>query len=472
MLKGTLWDVKRSEAIFGILRIPVDAAAACAAILLAYRLREAQIDLLPGVQLLEPATTLPSIMTYVETFALPWTVAFMGIAASLGLYALLATRSAWSEVGRLLLSSLLWLTLVIAWFFLVEKQLFYSRILLLHATLFLALFAVMGRVTVLLLQRAFLRNGIGVRTVVSVGMQEPVAAACRVLTGDVRYRYLGHRKSWEQVRSMLLTEDVDLVLQTDPNPASDDTNALIECCRSEHIGYAFLPPVLAENPHQLHIDKLGMVPMLAFHPTPLDGWGRILKRVFDLVVGCALILLLSPVFVVLVVLVVLFQGFPIFYVSHRVGESRRDNIPVLKFRTMIRNADVLKATLKDKSHRDDGPLFKVKDDPRITHLGKFLRRWTLDELPQLFNVLIGQMSLVGPRPHLPDEVGHYTQYQRRVFAVKPGMTGLAQVYGRSDLPFAEEVRLDLRYIEEWSPLLDLWILWRTVFVVLGKRGAD
>jgi len=137
---------------------------------------------------------------------------------------------------------------------------------------------------------------------------------------------------------------------------------------------------------------------------------------------------------------------------------------------MVQGADKQKQILQQKNERSDGPLFKIKDDPRVTRIGKVLRRFDLDELPQLFNIILGQMSLVGPRPHLPEEVDRYTLFQRRVFAVKPGMTGLAQVSGRSTLKFAEEVRLDLQYIEEWSVLLDLWILWRTVFVVL--RGTE
>jgi lipopolysaccharide/colanic/teichoic acid biosynthesis glycosyltransferase len=124
------------------------------------------------------------------------------------------------------------------------------------------------------------------------------------------------------------------------------------------------------------------------------------------------------------------------------------------------------------SHRNDGPLFKVRNDPRVTPFGHFLRHWSLDELPQLINVLVGEMSLVGPRPHLPEEVDQYSPYERRVFAVKPGITGLAQVTGRSNLKFEEEVKLDLQYVEEWSLFLDLWILWRTVFTVLKRDGAD
>jgi lipopolysaccharide/colanic/teichoic acid biosynthesis glycosyltransferase len=154
------------------------------------------------------------------------------------------------------------------------------------------------------------------------------------------------------------------------------------------------------------------------------------------------------------------------------GDKGRRKIGVYKFRSMVPDADRRKEQLVRLNHRRDGPLFKIRNDPRVTRVGKFLRRWTLDELPQLFNVLRGQMSLVGPRPHLPEEVERYSLEQRRVFAVRPGVTGYAQISGRSDLSFEEEVRLDLQYIEEWSLLLDLWILWRTFFAVLSKKGAD
>jgi len=144
---------------------------------------------------------------------------------------------------------------------------------------------------------------------------------------------------------------------------------------------------------------------------------------------------------------------------------------VLKFRSMVNNADELKEELMDKGHRE-GPLFKMKNDPRVTRMGKFLRRWSLDELPQLINVFKGELSIVGPRPHIPEEVSKYSDFQKRVFAVKPGITGMPQISGRSDLAFDEEVRLDLQYIEEWTPWLDLWIMWRTIGVVLKGEGAD
>jgi exopolysaccharide biosynthesis polyprenyl glycosylphosphotransferase len=448
----------------------MDALAVSAALLLSFRLREANIDLVPRVQLLDPSHTLPSMNAYLSSFVTPGVFLFVIVAALLGLYALRTTASAWREIGSIIVAALLWLIAVIAWYFLVERELFYSRILLAHAAFFIILFVTLGRSAVVLLQRALLRCGIGIRLVISVGAL-PIAAIARdVLARDIRYEYLGHVPDLDSLRSIRARCTPDLVIQTDPSPQSEMTMQIIEDCRSHHIGYAFLPPVFADVPHLLEVRHLGLVPMLQFMPTPLDGWGRVLKRLFDLVMSIVLLVVLSPLLLLLALGIVITSGLPIFYVSRRVGEHGKAKISALKFRSMIRNADEKKAELLTKNERSDGPLFKLHSDPRITPFGRFLRRFDLDELPQLFNVLIGQMSLVGPRPHLPEEVSRYAPRERRVFAVKPGITGLAQISGRSDLLFQEEVRLDLRYIEEWSPLMDLWILWRTIFVVLGRRS--
>ncbi len=464
--------MKRSEAFFGIARIPLDTLAVFLALFLSYRLRQGNIDLIPFVQLLDTAKTLPNFSVYLHFFIAPSVILFVVIASVLGLYVLQATRSAWEEVGRILIAVLLWLVAVMTWFFLIEGQLFFSRILLIHSVFFMAIFVMVGRIIVTLVQRSLLHSGIGVRYVVSVGKQKMAESAKQTLVRDVRYAYMGHVASLEAIMKLSSKQDLDLVLQTDPNPESDETLALIDYCRSHHIGYAFLPPVFADVPHLLSVERLGLLPMIRFRPTPIDGWGRIFKCGCDLVASAFLILLLSPLLVVIAIVIILDSGFPIFYISKRVGEQGKGSIRVWKFRSMIQDADKKKAELMTKNHRTDGPLFKIKNDPRVTRVGILLRRWSLDELPQLFNVFMGSMSLVGPRPHLPEEVKLYTPYQRRVFAVRPGITGLAQISGRSDLKFEEEVALDLKYVEEWSLLLDLWIVWRTLVVVFSREGAD
>ncbi len=464
--------MKRSEALFGLLRIPLDALAVAGALLLSYKLRTLNMDLIPSVQLLDTATTLPSLALYIDTFVWPSIAVFAIVSSFLGLYVLQATRSAWNEVGRILLATLLWLVAVMAWFFLVKKQLFFSRVLLIHSTVLIAFFVLLMRAIVLLVQRRLLHAGIGVRTVISVGRTVLASSARATLAHDPRYAYLGHVVDLGGLRHAEHSHAVDLVLQTDAAPESAETFALIEHCRSRQLGYAFLPPVFTDVPHLLTVERLGLLPMLRFQPTPLDGWGRILKRLFDVIISAILLVLLLPLFLFILLAILFDSGRPMFYISRRMGEKAGKQIAVIKFRSMVRDADIQKHELHAQNHRSDGPLFKVRHDPRVTRVGAILRRWSLDELPQLINVIKGQMSLVGPRPHLPEEVERYNAFQRRVFVVKPGLTGLAQIAGRSDLPFDEEVALDLQYIEEWGLLLDLWILWRTIVVVLSRKGAD
>jgi exopolysaccharide biosynthesis polyprenyl glycosylphosphotransferase len=449
----------------------MDILAVTAALVLSYRLRQANVPILPGYQFGD-AASLPPFDQYLSAFVSSSVLLFLVLAAMLGLYTLRSTLSAWREVWLSTVSSVLWLVLIIAWYILVLQQIFFSRAILLYGVTAMAVFVVLGRAALTIFQRSLLRAGIGRKLVVSIGDQHPVDAALQTLEEDIRYSYLGHLPHLDALKRLMHQRTVDLIIQTDPNPGSEQTIALINYCRSHHVGYGYLPPVLADVPHQLQVEKLGLLPLIRFQPTPLDGWGKVWKRVSDILVSGIAILILSPLFLLIAIAILIDTGWPVFYVSRRVGDQGRKGISVLKFRSMVRGADAQKERLLLLNHRKDGPLFKVKDDPRVTRSGKILRRTSLDELPQLLNVFLGQMSLVGPRPHLPEEVARYSLEQRRVFAVKPGITGLAQVSGRSDLSFEEEVKLDLQYIEEWSIVLDMWILWRTIFTIVSRRGAD
>ena len=202
----------------------------------------------------------------------------------------------------------------------------------------------------------------------------------------------------------------------------------------------------------------------------MTPWGRVVKRVADIVSSSLLLLALSPFLLLIAFLVFLTdRGFPI-YSHERVGKGGK-LFRMYKFRSMVKNADALKEKLSVENQRKDGPLFKIENDPRITKIGKFIRKFDIDELPQLWNVFIGNMSLVGPRPHLPKEVALYKEYQKRVLTIKPGITGMAQTHGRHKNTFDDEVRLDTSYIENWSLLLDMKLLLKTVGIVLGRKGA-
>ncbi|OXM67524.1 MULTISPECIES: sugar transferase [Amycolatopsis] len=229
-------------------------------------------------------------------------------------------------------------------------------------------------------------------------------------------------------------------------------------------------PVLMEvaGPRLNVSGVLGM-PLLRVSAPTFTGGRRIVKDVVDRLGAAALLTLAAPVLLSIAVLIKLNDGGPVFYRQLRVGRDGR-TFTMIKFRTMVIGADRLRHGLLG-DNEGAGPLFKLRRDPRITRVGAVLRRYSLDELPQLFNVLGGTMSLVGPRPPLPAETENYERAARRKLLVKPGMTGLWQVSGRSDLSWEESVRLDLRYVEDWSLALDMAILWKTFRAVTGGRGA-
>jgi len=204
------------------------------------------------------------------------------------------------------------------------------------------------------------------------------------------------------------------------------------------------------------------------HPQ-LSGPRQMVKDLFDRSVAALALLALSPLMLALAVTIRLSDKGPALFTQTRVGKDG-EPFKIYKFRTMVVDAEARLADIRDKNE-SDGVLFKIHRDPRVTVIGARLRKWSLDELPQLLNVLRGEMSLVGPRPALPEEAAKYVSHVRRRLVVKPGLTGMWQVNGRSDLSWDETVRLDLRYVENWSFALDLQILWKTISVILHGSGA-
>ncbi|WP_229928431.1 sugar transferase [Kitasatospora xanthocidica] len=229
-------------------------------------------------------------------------------------------------------------------------------------------------------------------------------------------------------------------------------------------------PVLMEvaGP-RLHVDAVLGIPMLRVSMPAFTGGRRAVKEVVDRLGAAFLLVLFAPLMVGVGLLVLLDSRGGAFYRQHRVGKDGRE-FTLVKFRTMVAGADRARAELADRNE-GAGLLFKLRRDPRVTRVGGVLRRYSLDELPQLVNVLTGSMSLVGPRPPLPEESAAYGPEIRRRLLVKPGLTGLWQISGRSDLPWEEAVRLDLRYVEDWSLALDTVILWKTLRAVLQGQGA-
>jgi exopolysaccharide biosynthesis polyprenyl glycosylphosphotransferase len=217
------------------------------------------------------------------------------------------------------------------------------------------------------------------------------------------------------------------------------------------------------------IEDFAGIPMLDLRASAIDDYQRIIKRAFDLILGSIGLIITTPLIALSAVLIILDDGFPVCFRQSRVGENGRI-FEMLKLRTMIRGAERLQSSVVSRDN-DGNVLHKKADDPRVTRAGRLLRRFSLDELPQLINVVRGEMSLVGPRPELPSMVENYQPWQRKRFSVPPGITGWWQVSGRSDRPMHLHTEDDLYYIQNYSILLDIQILFITVWVVIIGRGA-
>jgi exopolysaccharide biosynthesis polyprenyl glycosylphosphotransferase len=270
------------------------------------------------------------------------------------------------------------------------------------------------------------------------------------------------------------------VIIADPQVSGDALfEVMMRCGRRRGVEFRIAPSLFNCLPRKTEIDQIGVLPMIRLFREPLSSGARMLKRTFDILVSALVIVLLFPLWLLLALLIKLDSRGPIFYTQERVGMDGRLFL-LYKFRTMVADADpemhreYQRAFIAGRAEANLGdaqkPTYKLFADPRITRVGRFLRRTSLDEVPQLLNVLMGDMSVVGPRPPIPYEVEAYELWHRKRLDMKPGLTGLWQVSGRNRLPFEEMVRLDLFYIENWSLLLDLKIILRTGFVILGREG--
>ena len=265
-------------------------------------------------------------------------------------------------------------------------------------------------------------------------------------------------------------DEIDEVIIADPYFPQDQAVVLVDRCHRGGVHLHVAPTTM----EILRADEAEFVPgetlpLFEIKPPVFEGAAFAVKRLFDLIVATLLLVLLSPVLIAIALTVKLTSRGPVFFMSPRPGLGG-ESFDCIKFRTMVTNAESLQDELEAQNEAD-GAIFKIREDPRLTRPGGFLRKWSLDELPQLFNVLKGDMSLVGPRPLPHRDFDRLEEWHKKRYLVLPGMTGLWQVSGRSELEFDDLVRLDFLYIERWSVFFDIVIILRTIPAVARKRGA-
>jgi exopolysaccharide biosynthesis polyprenyl glycosylphosphotransferase len=275
----------------------------------------------------------------------------------------------------------------------------------------------------------------------------------------------------ERVGAVVAEHDIDVVLFV-PGPAFDGEvlRRLSWDLEQSCVRVLVAPDLREVMPHRVIVRPAGSLPLLEVAQPAYRGVRRQIKRVLEWTAAAAGLIVLSPVLLVIGILVRVTSPGPVFFAQTRMGYNGRP-FTCYKFRTMIQDAEQVRSAGLEQFNEHDGHMFKIRHDPRITPVGRFLRRFSLDELPQLWHVVRGQMSLIGPRPPMASEVGAYLPHELRRLNVRPGLTGLWQVSGRSDLSWERTIELDLRYVENWSLTLDAVILWKTARAVLSGKGA-
>jgi len=479
--------MKRSELFFSFLLVPLDYLMIVLAGISAYYIRFSDI-----ATNIRPATFYLDFIPYLKVLlliALLWLPLF----AFAGLYNIKSARKLIKEVYRVVLACSTGLMLVVVLIF-ISRDLFESRFIVLFGWILAILYISVSRALIRFIQRRLFAHGVGVRKIILVGNSKTGDNLINKFSRDKSFgfrvvkRVRDFSTDTAQELSGLVQEsknsndpnkEIDEIVQSDPNLSKAETLRMYDFADEHQLTFRYVADLLGTKVLKTELMEISGIPIVEVKKTPLDGWGRIAKRFMDIIGSTILIILLSPIFLLITLFIKLDSRGPVFF-SHkddgtplkRVGQGGK-LFCYFKFRSMIPGSDSMRyQELSRQNLRNDGPLVKIENDPRITRVGRFIRRLSLDELPELFLVFTGRMSLVGPRPHLPEEVAKYERHHKKVLTIKPGMTGLAQISGRSDLTFEEEVKLDTYYIENWSLLFDISILLRTPMAVFRSRKTE
>lgn len=468
--------LKKAELIFSVILVPLDFLMLIFAALAAYFLR---FQTLAEVRPIIYEMPFWEFTNIASGMAAAWLIIF----ALSGLYTIGGTRRVLDEVAKIFLACSAGLAFIIMLFFF-ERDLFSSRFIILAAWAIAIVFVSFGRLAVRFVQRILFRRGVGVHRVVIIGEDKNTDILVSEfyknpglgLKAVKRYAKFDENAALE-IEELYKVSGVDEIIQMG-SASREETLNLIDFCNDRHIVFKYSADLFAVSAAKIDIRDYAGVPVAEIKRTRLEGWGRIYKRIFDIVFSLALLVILSPIMILTAIAIKIDSRGPVFWSRlddgskvKRVGQNG-EPFNYFKFRSMKPGTHHLRYTELSEQDFRKGPLVKIKDDPRVTRVGKIIRRLSIDELPELFLVLAGKMSLVGPRPHLPEEVAKYKKHHKKVLIVKPGISGLAQISGRADLDFEDEVKLDVYYIENWSLKLDLYILFKTPFVVFFGKGTS
>lgn len=379
-------------------------------------------------------------------------------------------------------------TIITIVFIFLYRPAFYSRIIFIYAGIIAVVLLGISRLFKVMLLRRLRRQGIGINRVLVVGAGEIARTIMRVAVANPEYGFqivgflddhpakgetdIGRFKALGKVDNLpeiIEQTKIDEVIITLPWQYHRRILAIMNICERHEIRARIVPDIFQMRISHMHIEEFGGVPMIGIRETGIGGLGQFVKRSIDTVVASLGLVVFSPIMGLVALIIKMESPGPVLFEQERVGKNGK-LFTLYKFRSMIEGADAQKPQLAALNEAD-GPLFKIKNDPRLTRLGKWMRRLSIDELPQFYNVLIGDMSLIGPRPPIPAEVEQYQEWHKRRLEIAPGLTGLSQVSGRSSLTFDETALLDIYYIENWSPALDTKILLQTIPRVIFGNGA-
>ncbi|MEY3470907.1 MAG: hypothetical protein RLZZ223_257 [Candidatus Parcubacteria bacterium] len=471
--------MNKFELLFSAVRVPVDFILIILAGFLSYQIRISSFAVEARPILYDLSNN------WYNSFVLIFAAINILILAFSGMYITRRTRTIVVEFYRILSSVSTTILIIILYYFFYSRDIFSSRFLIISIWFLSIILLLLGRMALHFIQDYINKTykwGVH-RVVVITGNDIAGKLLLDTLNTKAGFSYqiveIQDKLDLKNLRHLILTKQIDEVILADTNLDQEKLIKINYLCEEYKIDFQYVPNIF-DMYTQVEVKNLSGVLLFRVKRTTLEGWGSIYKRLFDIVVSSIAIIILSPIYILTIIAIKLDSPGPILYKNKRVGVGKK-NFDVYKFRSMYQDmctdesnaASIeLEQKLLAEKNTKSGPLYKIKDDPRVTRLGKFIRKTSIDELPQFFNVLQGTMSLVGPRPHQPREVDKYKQHHKKVLTIKPGITGMAQVNGRSDLSFEEEVLYDTFYIENWSIWLDIIIILKTPWAMIAPRKAD